>query len=79
MKIIPGLIIICLLAVIGFFSLKDYRSAFEADQACHYEKLLLDKNIGVTDCDHDLETRQWLLYQKQSENKPAEVIKRYKY
>ena len=57
----------------------EYESAFEADQQCHYEMstLKIDKpNLG---CDHDTETRQWLLFDSEKVNQPAEVIKRYKY
>ena len=57
----------------------EYESAFEADQQCHFEMstLKVDKpNLG---CDHDTETRQWLLFDAERGNQPAEVIKRYKY
>ncbi len=57
----------------------EYESAFEADQQCHYElsTLVIDKpNLG---CDHDTETRQWLLFDSGLQNKPAEVLKRYRY
>ena len=57
----------------------EYESAFEADQQCHFEMstLKVDKpNLG---CDHDTETRQWLLFNAERGNQPAEVIKRYKY
>ena len=57
----------------------EYESAFEADQQCHYDisTLKIDKpNLG---CDHDTETRQWLLFDDERVNQPAEVVKRYKY
>ena len=57
----------------------EYESAFEADQQCHFEMstLKVDKpNLG---CDHDTETRQWLLFNDEGGNQPAEVVKRYKY
>ena len=57
----------------------EYESAFEADQQCHFEMstLKIDKpNLG---CDHDTETRQWLLFNSERVNQPAEVLKRYKY
>ena len=30
-------------------------------------------------CDHDLETNQWLLYQKGINDKPSQVVERYRY
>ena len=57
----------------------EYESAFEADQQCHFDMstLKIDKpNLG---CDHDTETRQWLLFDDERVNQPAEVVKRYKY
>ncbi len=30
-------------------------------------------------CDHDLETNQWLLYQKGINDQPSQVIERYRY
>jgi len=30
-------------------------------------------------CDHDLETNQWLLYQKGTNDLPSPVISRYRY
>ena len=56
-----------------------YRSAFEADQQCHYDMRLKSTELDNLGCDHDLETKQWLLYQKSINNDPAEVIKRYRY
>lgn len=56
-----------------------YKSAFEADQACHHEKWELygeDKSAG---CDHDLETRKWILFEEGSNHMPAKVIKRFIY
>ena len=33
----------------------------------------------VLACDHDLETNQWLLYQKGIKDQPSQVIARYRY
>ncbi|KGG16245.1 MULTISPECIES: hypothetical protein [unclassified Prochlorococcus] len=30
-------------------------------------------------CDHDIETRQWILFNPGTSNQPAEVVKRYRY
>ena len=56
-----------------------YRSAFEADQQCHYEMKLKSPEVDGLACDHDLETKQWLLYQKGINDKPSQVIERYRY
>ncbi len=69
-----------LLIIIGYlYFFNGYKSAFEADQECHYELQLKSVEIEGLGCDHDLETNQWLLYQKGIENKPAQVIERYRY
>ena len=73
--IVVGLIFI---GAINWFN-KDFASAFEADQSCH---ALLNNNYSQTQsigCDHDLETRQWILYEKKSNIEPAKVLKRFKY
>ena len=79
MKIATGIIIIAtgMIIMINFFT--GYASAFEADQACH--AILSKKNLNTNKigCDHDLETRQWILFQKQDELKAAIVLQRFKY
>ena len=66
-----------LLGYLYFF--KDYKSAFEADQQCHYEMRLKSVELDGLACDHDLETNQWLLYSKGINDQPAQVIERYRY
>ena len=56
-----------------------YKSAFEADQQCHYEMRLKSVELDALGCDHDLETRQWLLFQKGINDQPSQVIERYRY
>tara|TARA_Y100001968_G_C18686258_1_gene404790 strand:- start:57 stop:296 length:240 start_codon:yes stop_codon:yes gene_type:complete len=56
-----------------------YKSAFEADQQCHYEMRLKAAELDELGCDHDLETNQWLLYRKGINDEPSQVIKRYRY
>ncbi|KGG11961.1 MULTISPECIES: hypothetical protein [Prochlorococcus] len=61
-----------------YFSPK-FLSAFEADQRCHSDlkiSFAQDEKFG---CDHDLETRQWLLFEDHLDEKPAKVLKRYRY
>ena len=66
--------------VIGFlYFYTGYKSAFEADQQCHYELRLKSVELEGLDCDHDLETNQWLLYRKGVNDQPSQVIKRYRY
>ncbi len=64
--------------IVLYFSTR-YRSAFEADQACHSQisiNYLDNTNVG---CDHDLETRQWILFEDLPGLEPAKVLKRYRY
>ncbi len=79
MKIL-SLIILGIIFIIGtFYYLTGYSSAFEADQACHYllkTKYSTDNEYG---CDHDLETRQWLLFQKYDNDNASDVLKRFRY
>tara|TARA_Y100001968_G_C19059350_1_gene573014 strand:+ start:272 stop:493 length:222 start_codon:yes stop_codon:yes gene_type:complete len=71
------LILILLFISIKFFT--NYKSAFEADQACHYQKWELYGSQELADCDHDLETKKWILFEKGLNHKPAKVIKRFNY
>ena len=69
------------LILIGFliYFLTGYDSAFEADQLCHsYLSNLPDKS-GDLGCDHDTETHQWILYERQDNLEPAKIIKKYRY
>ena len=76
-----GFITIIVLAagVMIFLFFTSYRSAFEADQACHFIKWDSYKESLEFGCDHDLETNQWILYQEGSNHEPAKVIKRFRY
>tara|TARA_Y100001968_G_scaffold200711_1_gene184256 strand:- start:18 stop:257 length:240 start_codon:yes stop_codon:yes gene_type:complete len=79
MKIIIALI--ALIAIIlGYLYLSPgYKSAFEADQQCHYELKSKFVELEGLGCDHDLETNQWILYQKGINDKPSQVVERYRY
>ena len=79
MKVIASTIALLLIIIAVFFYTSSYRSAFEADQACHLEKWNKYQSTPQYGCDHDLETRQWLLYQKGDENELSVVLKRYRY
>ena len=66
--------------VVGYlYIFNGYKSAFEADQQCHYELRLKSTELEGLGCDHDLETNQWILYQNGIDDKPAKVIERYRY
>ena len=73
--------LISLIAIIvGFlYYFTGYKSAFEADQQCHYQMRLKSQELDELACDHDLETNQWLLYQKVTNDLPSQVISRYRY
>ena len=75
------LALILLIAIIfGFlYFFTGYKSAFEADQQCHYEMKLKSVELEDLGCDHDLETNQWLLYQNGINDQPSRVIERYRY
>ena len=79
MKLIVFLISLITI-IIGFlYFFTGYKSAFEADQQCHYEMRLKSNELEGLGCDHDLETNQWLLYQKGINDQPSKVIERYRY
>ena len=70
-------VIVIVFGYLYFFT--GYKSAFEADQQCHYELRLKSVELEGLGCDHDLETNQWILYQKGINDKPSQVIERYRY
>tara|TARA_B100000945_G_scaffold31150_1_gene21359 strand:+ start:623 stop:862 length:240 start_codon:yes stop_codon:yes gene_type:complete len=79
MKISIALISIIAIILGYFYFSTDYKSAFEADQQCHYELRLRSVELDDLGCDHDLETKQWILYQKGINDMPSEVVERYRY
>ncbi len=77
---IIAMILVSLNLVLWFVFLRpEYRSAFEADQECHFERSKIFLDSPTVGCDHDLETRQWILYDSQNANEKAYVIKRFSY
>ena len=68
---------VIILGCLYFFT--GYKSAFEADQQCHYELRLKSVELEGLGCDHDLETNQWILYQKGIDENPSQVVERYRY
>ena len=68
---------VIILGCLYFFT--GYKSAFEADQQCHYELRMKSVELEGLGCDHDLETNQWILYQKGIDGQPSKVLKRYRY
>ena len=79
MKLIIVLISVIALILGSLYFFTGYKSAFEADQQCHYEMKLKSVELDELGCDHDLETNQWLLYQKGINDKPSQVLERYRY
>ncbi len=79
LAIVIAFLITLILGFLYFFTGYKYKSAFEADQQCHYEMRLKSVEIEGLACDHDLETNQWLLYKKGSNDQPSQVIERYRY
>ena len=63
----------------SYYFLTGYRSAFEADQACHSEKWNSYGENASYGCDHDLDTNQWILYEQAPDHNPAKIIKRFRY
>ena len=79
MKIILVLISIVAIIIGYLYFFTGYKSAFEADQQCHYELRLKSVELEGLGCDHDLETNQWLLYQKSINDEPSQVVERFRY
>ena len=79
MKLTVALISLIALIAGFFYFFTGYNSAFEADQQCHYDLRLQSVELEGLGCDHDLETNQWILYQKGINDNPAQVVERYRY
>ena len=79
MKLIIVLISLIALILGSLYFFTGYKSAFEADQQCHYEMTLKSVELDELGCDHDLETNQWILYRKGINDQPAQVVERYRY
>ena len=81
-KIVALLAVAVIISIVISLSLhfrNRYYSAFEADQECHSDLAIEYSQAPGIDCDHDLETRQWLLFELGLDSAPAKVLKRYKY
>tara|TARA_B100000900_G_scaffold161330_1_gene136989 strand:- start:273 stop:530 length:258 start_codon:yes stop_codon:yes gene_type:complete len=77
-QIFQLILLIVIAGIIGFW-LFGFNSAFEADQLCHSTLTNINLNNQNLGCDHDTETHQWILYEKNDESQPAKVIKRFRY
>ena len=71
-------IIIFIVGILSYWSL-GFNSAFEADQLCHSTLANFSSNSQTLGCDHDTETHQWILFEKNDDSKPAKIIKRFRY
>ena len=81
MKISISIVVISLTILISgylYFS-NGYKSAFEADQQCHYDLRMKSVELDGLGCDHDLETNQWILYLEGVNDRPSQVVERYRY
>tara|TARA_Y100001968_G_C18795130_1_gene453043 strand:- start:263 stop:502 length:240 start_codon:yes stop_codon:yes gene_type:complete len=79
MKYLIAFIIFLIISIALYINFIKFGSAFEADQACHFELSLTSSESSLPGCDHDIETHQWILYEIPNSNEPAKVIKRYRY
>ena len=79
MKIFLISVSLIVITFVLFHFYTGYRSAFEADQQCHYELRLKANELDNLGCDHDLETSQWLLFQESINEQPSIVLKRFRY
>ena len=77
-SILQSIILIVIVGILSYWLL-GFNSAFEADQICHSTMANFDSNNQNLGCDHDTETHQWILYEKNDESEPAKVIKRFRY
>ena len=77
-SIFQSIILLVVLGVISYW-LFGMNSAFEADQLCHSTLANYDSNNQNLGCDHDIETHQWILYERDEGSLPAKVIKRFRY
>ena len=74
---VVSILFVCIFGVLVFKPA--YKSAFEADQQCHFEMSNLSVEKKSLGCDHDLETSQWILYQISPDHQPALVLERFRY
>ena len=79
MRVFIAVVALLVLSLGTYSFLTGYRSAFEADQACHAEKWIRYGEDSSFGCDHDLETDQWILYETASNHEPAKVVERFRY
>lgn len=79
MKVALSVLALLITGIILLYYTNSYRSAFEADQACHADQWQQFQDSLGHDCDHDLETKQWLLFERGTEHQAAKVLKRYRY
>ena len=77
-SIFQSVISLFIIGIISYWFL-GFNSAFEADQLCHATLANFDSNNQNLGCDHDTETHQWILFEKNNDSRPAKVIKRFRY
>tara|TARA_B100000212_G_scaffold113370_1_gene84532 strand:- start:207 stop:464 length:258 start_codon:yes stop_codon:yes gene_type:complete len=77
-SIFQSIILVVIVGILSYW-LSGFNSAFEADQLCHSSLANNYSNNPEFGCDHDTETHQWILYEKNDDSQPAKVIKRFRY
>ena len=77
-SIFQSIILVVIFGILIYWFL-GFNSAFEADQLCHAKLANYDSNNKNLGCDHDTETHQWILFEKDYDSQPAKVIKRFRY
>ncbi len=79
MKTLVFIVLVAILGVFLFFHFAKFKSAFEADKRCHQDINNEKNNINSLKCDHDFETRQWILYSLDDKSSEYQIYKRYYY
>ena len=77
-SILQIILSLILFSLVVYF-LTGYDSAFEADQSCHSLLSNYSSKMDNLECDHDLETHKWILFQNQNNSEPAKIIKKFRY
>tara|TARA_Y100001978_G_C23486879_1_gene334361 strand:+ start:121 stop:378 length:258 start_codon:yes stop_codon:yes gene_type:complete len=77
-SIFQSIISVFIIGVLSYWFL-GFNSAFEADQLCHSTLSNFDSDTQNLGCDHDTETHQWILFEKNENSQPAKVIRRFRY
>ena len=78
-NLISQVIFLLVVVILMIYFLTGYDSAFEADQYCHSYLSSYENQSSNYGCDHDTETHKWILYEKNKNEEPAKIIKKFRY